>query len=349
MNIPFFLILGILFGLFTINCVYAEQHYLWQTNSEGNDIHIIDIERKEVSKRILVGPRPHGIVTDAEFNHVYVTVEADSGEYGELIYIDPVTLEIEYRLRICSQPHSLAVTPDGMWAYIPCEDGKYWVVDTINKEVVKKIKTGGRPHNTSVSKDGKYMYLSPVGYVEKVTIVDVDANHTIIDSIPFSNSVRPPALSADNKHLYQHIDALNGFQVANILSREVIATVKHTKKLGWYMRYESEGWLSYDGFHRCHGLAIHPNQNEIWSCCGKWIHINSLIEPGYPEIHSIKVKDDAYWISFSPDGKYSFPAIPDDNLVAMVDVKLRKVIKYFKVGRRPRRNLVITLQSKLKQ
>ncbi|MEE8151248.1 MAG: hypothetical protein V3T43_05985, partial [Nitrosomonadaceae bacterium] len=121
--------------------------------------------------------------------------------------------------------------------------------------------TGGRPHNTSVSQDSKYMFLSPMWGEDKVTIVDVDAGHTVINHIPFSNSLRPPALSADNKYLFQHIDALNGFQVADVTHRKVIATIKHTKRLGWYMRYESEGWLNYDGFHKCHGLAIHPNQS----------------------------------------------------------------------------------------
>ncbi len=330
-----------------ISNAYAENHYLWQTNSEGNDIHIIDIKNQQVIKRIIVGPRPNGIVTDAQTSYIYVTVETNSENHGELLYINPITFDIEYRLSICAEPHSLAITPNGMWAYIPCwQDGEYWVVDTLNKKVVKKIMTGGFPHNTSISQDGKYMFLSPMRGEDKVTILDVDAGHTVIDHIPYSNSLRPPALSADNKYLLQHIDALNGFQVADVTHRKVIATIKHTKRLGWYMRYESEGWLNYDGFHKCHGLAIHPNQSEIWSCCGKWVHVNSIIEPGYPEIYSIKVSDDVYWITFSPDGKYSFPAIADDNLVAMVDVKLRKVIKYFKVGNRPKRNLVITLNSK---
>ena len=325
----------------------TEKHYLWQTNSEGNDLHVIDIENQQVIKRIIVGPRPNGIVTDAQTNYIYVTVETNSKNHGELLYINPITFDIEYRLSICGNPHSLAVTPNGKWAYIPCwQNGEYWVIDTLNKKVVKRIMTGGRPHNTSVSQDGKYMYLSPIGSIEKVTIVDVEAGHTVIGNIPFSDSVRPPALSANNKYLFHHVDGINGFQVADITLRKVIATIKHTKRLGWYMQDESEGWLNYDGLHRCHGLAIHPNQSEIWSGCGKWVHVNSIIKPGYPEINSIKVSDDVYWITFSPDGKYSFPAIPDDNLVAMVDVKLRKVIKYFKVGNRPKRNLVITLNSK---
>ncbi|MEE8151247.1 MAG: hypothetical protein V3T43_05980 [Nitrosomonadaceae bacterium] len=122
-----------------ISNAYAENHYLWQTNAEGNDIHIIDIENQQVIKRIIVGSRPNGIVTDAQTSYIYVTVETNSENHGELLYINPITFDIEYRLSICGKPHSLAITPNGMWAYIHClQDGKYWVVDTLNKKVVKK-------------------------------------------------------------------------------------------------------------------------------------------------------------------------------------------------------------------
>ena len=72
------------------------------------------------------------------------------------------------------------------------------------------------------------MFLSPMGDPHGVTIVDVQAQHKIVGFIPFSESVRPPALSADTAFLFQHVDGLNGFEVASVHQRKVIATVEHS-------------------------------------------------------------------------------------------------------------------------
>ena len=77
--------------------------------------------------------------------------------------------------------------------------------------MITKIETGGRPHNTTVSPDGKRMYLSPMGGPKRVTIVDIAAGHKVIGEIPFEDSVRPPAISGDEKLFFQHIDGLLGF------------------------------------------------------------------------------------------------------------------------------------------
>ena len=83
-----------------------------------------------------------------------------------------------------------------------------------------------------------------MGPPKRVTIVDVNAGHKVIGEIPFANSVRPPALAADNKRFFQHVDGLVGFQVADIASRKVIATVKHNIP----EKYKGKS-------SRCHGLG----------------------------------------------------------------------------------------------
>ena len=34
---------------------------LWQTNAEGDDIHVFDVESRQLAQRLVVGPQPHGI------------------------------------------------------------------------------------------------------------------------------------------------------------------------------------------------------------------------------------------------------------------------------------------------
>jgi DNA-binding beta-propeller fold protein YncE len=313
---------------------------LWQTNSRGDDIHIVDIATHSLLERLIVGPEPHGIATDRAQKTVYVTIERNGERTGELLWIDPISYAIKHRLPVGPEPHQLAVTPDGRFAYVPCRDEHYWVIDTESRTVVTKIHTGGRPHNTSASPDGRFMYLSPMGSPHAVTIVDVEAGHRVIGTIPFDDSVRPPALSSDGQHLFQQIDGLNGFQAANVEDRKVVSTVEHSTRLG-LIPLGFAGWLGLSGLQRCHGLGIRPDQTEIWSVCGGGVTVHDLTRPSYPEVFRIALKNKGYWLTFSPDSRWAFVALAGVGEVAVIDARKLEVVAHFPAGKGPKRNLVI--------
>ncbi len=312
------------------------KQYLWQTNAYGDDVHVVEVGSNKVIKRIVVGPEPHGIAAPADASVVYIAIEAFKKPKGELVWVNPRTYEVEHRLTIGPKPNQLACTPDGKWVYVPCNDGHYWVIDGESREVVIKIKTGGRPHNTQASRDGRWMYLSPMGNPKRVTIVDVKAGHKVAGHIPFSSSVRPPALSADNKRYFQNVDGLIGFEVADIAERKVVARIEHKIP----EKYAGKS-------SRCHGLAIRPDQKEIWSCNveHQTVHIHDITDPSYPEIASIEMIGRIYWLCFSPDSKYAYLAVRSKKKVCVVDTASRKIVGYAEVGNTPKRNLVITLEA----
>ena len=320
--------------LLPVAAVAAEGQYLWQTNSAGNDVHVIDTTTHKVVKRIEVGPEPHGIAAPDDASVVYVALEAFARKNGELLWIDPQTYKITHQLTIGPKPNQLACTPDGRWVYVPCNDEMYWVIDGRKKTVVKKIHTGGRPHNTQVSRDGRWMYLSPMGDPHAVTIVDVKAGHQVVGKIPFSDSVRPPALHPDNKLFFQNVDGLIGFEVADIAKRKVIARVPHK------IPEKYKGKQS-----RSHGLAIRPDQKEIWSCNVEHglVHVNDITKPDYPEITAIQMLGRVYWLCFSPDSKYAYIAVRGERKVCVVDAHTKRVVTHIDVGNVPKRNLVITI------
>jgi DNA-binding beta-propeller fold protein YncE len=200
--------------------------------------------------------------------------------------------------------------------------------------VVKKIHTGGRPHNTTASRDGRWMYLSPMGAPRRVTIVDVEAGHEVAGHIPFSDSVRPPALSADNRRFFQNVDGLIGFEVADIASRKVIARIEHR------IPDDLKGKPS-----RSHGLAIRPDQKEIWSSNveHRMVHVHDMTRPDYPQTAAIPMAGRVYWLCFSPDSKYAYIAVRSERKVCVVDARTKEVLAHIEVGNTPKRNLVITL------
>jgi len=315
--------------------VLAGKQFLWVTNAYGNDVHVISVPEHEVVKRIEVGPQPHGIAAPDDASVVYIAIENFKGPKGELLWVNPRTYKVEHRLAIGPKPNQIACTPNGRWIYVPCNDGNYWVIDGKNRKLVKKIRTNGRPHNTQASRDGTRMYLSPMGSPRRVTIVNVKAGHKVEGHIPFTNSVRPPALGGKQKRFFQHIDGLLGFQVADIPKRKVIATVRHTIPTGLQKKSS-----------RCHGLALRPDQKEIWSCNVEHltVHIHDTTKSDFPEIKALKMIGKIYWLCFSPDSKYAYISVRSKRQICVVDCQTKKIVKHVMVGNTPKRNLVITLK-----
>lgn len=335
-------------------CAAAEATpYLWQTNAFDNAIHIYNLDDFHLVRRLEVGDNPHGIAVPEDQHMIYVSLERYRQTQGELLWINPVSFAIERRLKTCKEPQNIAVTPDGKWLYVPCKNGQYWVVNTGSGDTAKKIDTGGRPHNVKSSNDGRYMYLSPLGTSNGVTFVDVPAGHQVKGFIAFDGQVRPLALSGDGQLLFQQVDGVNGFKIADTRRLAVVKTVRHSTSLGWLRPAESMinkvsrrlGFEDVFELMHCHGLAVRPDQKEVWSSCGHNLTIHVLDRNTYAETAHVTLSGVGYWVSFSPDSRYAAVALADHDQVAIVDTRDKRVIRVLGVGHGPKRNIVIDVQT----
>ncbi len=307
---------------------------LYVTNSAGDDVTVIDVANNKPIGRIEVGPHPHGIAVPAAQNFILVTIEGKKP--GELVWIDPQTDRITRRMDVGPAPNQLAVTPDGKTAYVPCADGYWDVIDVENGKILKRIFTGGRPHNTLCSPDGKRMYLAPMGSPKKVTITDT-TTHEILGEIPFSNVVRPVALTTDEKRLFAEVDGLVGIEVADVARRKMVHRVPAELTDG-------QGKVA----SRSHGLGIRPDQKEVWECDVEHydVHVYDITGETPKQIATIPIGTRIYWLTFSPDGKTCYVAARGANAVAVVDTATKKVIGRVLAGKEPKRLLVVGVPEK---
>jgi YVTN family beta-propeller protein len=307
---------------------------LYVTNSAGNDVTIIDVATNKPLGRIEAGPNPHGIAVPAAQNFILVTIEGKKP--GELVWIDPKTDKITDKMEVGPEPNQLAVTPDGKFAYVPCNDGHYEVIDVAKKKIVERIFTGGRPHNTLCSPDGKHMYLAPMGAPKKVSVVEV-ATHKVVGEIPFSNVVRPIALSKDEKRLFAEVDGLVGIEMADIASR------KMTQRVPSELTDEQKKVAS-----RSHGLGIRPDQKEIWACDVEHheVQVFDITGDKPKQIAKIPMGERVYWLTFSPDGKTAYVSVRGHSEVAVVDTETKKITARAPVGKEPKRLLVVSVPEK---
>ncbi len=301
---------------------------LYIINTAGNDVTIADVATNKVLGRIEVGPRPHGIAASAAGDLLLVTVE---GGKGELVWINPATDKVVRRLPTGSAPNQLAVTPDGKFAYVPVSGGNYQVVDVKEAKIIDKIFTGGQPHNTVCSADGQRMYLAPLGAPKKVTIVEV-ASRKVIGAIPFSSSVRPVAITKDEKNFFAQVDGLVGIEMADVAARKMIHRVPAD------VPPELAKITS-----RSHGLGIRPGDKEVWDCDveRKVVHVYDITGAKPKQIATIPIGGTVYWLTFGPDGKYCYVSVRSRNEVAVVDTTTRQVVARIPAGKEPKRLLVV--------
>ena len=73
------------------------------------------------------------------------------------------------------------------------------------------------------------------------------------------------------------------------MQHSVIATIVHSTPLGGLIPVKYLGWLTPQGFKRCDGLAIRPDQREIWSVCAENLTIHAPRPPDFPERHILQL------------------------------------------------------------
>jgi YVTN family beta-propeller protein len=312
---------------------------LYVTNSSGDDVTVIDVATNKAVGRIEVGPHPHGIATPAAQDVIYVTIEGRGRDKpGELLWIDPHTDKVTRRMDIGPEPNQLAVTPDGKFAYVPVNDGHWEVIDLAKAKVVERISagSGSRPHNTLCSADGKHMYLAPMGSPKRVFVVDT-STHKVVGEIPFSNVVRPIALSADEKRLYAEVDGLVGIEVADVAARKMIHRVPAEltdaqKKVA----------------SRSHGLGIRPDQKEVWACDveNHQVQVFDVTGDKPKQTDTVPIGSQVYWLTFRPDGKVCYVSARGAGEVVAIDTATKREVARVRVGKEPKRLIVVTLPEK---
>ncbi len=307
---------------------YVAQARVYVLSSHADDLYVISVPEHEVVGKITVGRYPHGIEANAAQTRLYVSAEAD-----DLVnVIDLATDKVLKRIPVGPDPNEIAVTPDGRLLYVPSgTTGFYEVVDVAAGEIVAKIKTGGNPHNVVCSPDGKYMYLSPLGDPHRIFIVET-ATHQVVREIPLGGQARPIAIRGDGRRLYVEYDPLIGFVLAQIPEGKIL----HTPNIELPPDVKQQS--------RSHGIGVTPDGKEVWVCdvVHELVAVFDVTAEPPRQITLIPTKDQPYWLTFSPDGKFCYVSNTKSNVVQVVDVATHKTIKWVTVGDSPKRILAIT-------
>ena len=76
-----------------------------------------------------------------------------------------------------SNPHGLAVTPDGKRVYVAIlDDNNVSVIDTASNTVVATVPVGTNLQGVAVTPDGKHVYVTNANSLGTVSVIDTATN-----------------------------------------------------------------------------------------------------------------------------------------------------------------------------
>jgi YVTN family beta-propeller protein len=310
-----------------------------QTNSAGDQTHVIDPASNTVVGVINDIRIPHGVTSAPDGSRIYITNEA----LHTLDAVDARSLSVVARVPLSGRPNNVDISKDGRKVYVGIREGKgaLDVIDTAMLKNVKTVPVSGEIHNVYVTPDGKF---AVAGSIQSSTISIVDtATDQMVRTITMSAGVRPMAFDVNpdgsTKRIFVQLSNFHGFAAVDFATGKELLKIEHPAIPGVHAHN--------DGLQGApaHGLGVTPDGRQLWSTSKVYgyAYVHSL--PDLKEIGRVYVGQHPEWITFSPDGRHVYIAAAGDNQTFVVDTATLKEVARIPVGQVPKRIGTAILQT----
>jgi YVTN family beta-propeller protein len=310
-----------------------------QTNSRGDNVHLIDPATNKVVGEIKGLPSNHGAVASPDGTRIYVSVEGNNS----FAIVDAKTLSIVKSIPLTGRPNNITVSKDGKKVYvaIAVQPGAVEVIDTVAMASVKTIPTKGAEHNVYVTPDGKHLVAGSVGG-RNLMVIDTATDQPLWSM--FDKGVRPIAFDVNpdgsTRNMYVELSDFHGFVAVDFkqqkeITRVTLPDVPAEKR--------NTGPLN---AAPAHGIGVTPDNKTLWVCSRLNGHVYVYSVPDLKFVADIEVGHDPDWITFSPDSKTAYVASAGTNSISVVDAASKKQVASIPVGEVPKRNSTANLKLK---
>jgi len=309
-----------------------------QTNSAGDNVHVIDPATNKVVGVITGIEASHGTAAAPDGSRIYVSDEAES----TLDIVDAKTFKVTKKIPLSGHPNNMAVSPNGRRVYVGIiqEPGGVDVIDTASLQRVKTIPTKGTIHNAYVTPDGKYVVA---GSIQRKTVNVIDAaTEEPAWTVDMDLGVRPMTFNTNpdgsTKWIFVQLSGFNGFAVVDFATRKEINRIQNPD-------LPPGKSIVTAGSDPSHGMAVTSDGKTLVVCSrlNNYLYTYSL-----PELKLLGGAEltgkGAGWVTLTPDGKMAYVANPVTNDVSVVDIKSLKEVARIPVGFVPKRNATGMLQ-----
>jgi YVTN family beta-propeller protein len=310
-----------------------------QTNSGGDNIHLIDPATNAIVGEVTGVPINHGAAVAPDGSRLYFSSEAEQ----TLHVVDGKTLKTVKQIALTGRPNNISISPDGAKVYvgIVSAPGAVDVIDTKSMERVKSIPTKGGIHNVYVTPDGRHLVAGSIAG-RLMTVIDQKTEEP--SWTLFTEGVRPIAFEVNpdrsTKRLFVQLSEVHGFAVVDFQQRKEVARIMLPNDIP----AEKVDKGPFNG-SPSHGIGVTPDGKTLWvtSRPNARVYVYSLPDltliPGPVDLGG---RPD--WVTFTPDSKLVYIATENTDTVHAIDVATRKEVAKIKVGKSPKRNVTMVIR-----
>lgn len=309
-----------------------------QTNSAGDNVHLIDPVTNTVVGEIPGIERAHGAQPSPDGRWLYVANEADD----TVDIVDVPMLKVIKKVPLSGRPNNIAITPDGRKVYIAIAQapGALDVFDTSTNAITATISVHGGVHNTYVTPDGKYAVAGMIG-ARNITVVDTKTDLPVWSTY-FDRGIRPMAFDTNpdgsTRRVYAQLSNFNGFGVVDFATRKEIARIE-------YPEVPADQQTPGHGGNTAHGLGVTPDNKYLVanSSLNSSVYVYAL--PELELVGGVRVGHSPNWVTITPDSTHAYVSLSGQNSVGVIDIASVQMVAEIKTGGQvPKRNatLVVT-------
>jgi len=328
-----------IFLVLSLAATALSQVRVLQTNSGGDNVHVIDPATNKVVGEITGLPANHGAIGSPDGKRIYISVEGNN----TLAVVDAKTLTVTKSIKLTARPNNVTVSKDGKKVYvaIAAVPGAVEVIDATTLTSVKTIPTNGAEHNVYVTPDGKYLVAGSVGG-RNLTVIDLATDKPVWSM--FDKGVRPITFDSNpdgsTRNMYVELSDFHGFVVVDFKSQKEVRRITLPDVAP---EKRNTGPLN---AAPAHGIGVTPDQKTLWVCSRLNSHVYVYSLPDLSLVGDIEVGHDPDWITFSPDSKSAYVASAGTDSVSVVDAASKKMTGKIAVGKVPKRNNTVVLNVK---
>ena len=328
---------------FALVCVLATaasaQVRILQTNSQGDNIHVIDPATHQIVGEIKGIPINHGAAAAPDGSRLYFSSEAEQ----TLHVVDAKSLQTLKKIPLTARPNNISISKDGRRVYvgIVSAHGAVDVIDTATMEKVKSIPTKGGIHNVYVTPDGRYVVAGSIAG-RLMTVIDQKTEEPVWTL--FDEGVRPMAFETNpdgsTKRMYVQLSNLHGFAVVDFAQRKEVARVELPNDIP--AEKVDKGPFNASPSH---GLGVAPDGRTLWVTSRPNARVYAYSLPDIKLLGAVDLGGRPDWVTFTPDSRQVYISTENTNSVVVVDVAARKEITRIKVGAAPKRNITASFPN----
>lgn len=302
-----------------------------QSNSAGDDIHVIDPATNTVVGAIGDIEVPHGLVISPDGARIYVTNES----LVTLDVVDAKSFKVVKRIPLSGRPNNVDVSKDGkrVYAGIRQGSGAVDIIDTGSLKNVKSVPVKGQIHNVYVTPDGRHVVAGSIA-ASTISVIDAAAE-TLAWTLTLSAGIRPMAFTANadgsTKEIIVQLSNYHGLAIVDFAARKEVRRFALPDVPGQHK--ETEGLQGSPS----HGLAITPDGKILWATSKYYDSVVAYTLPDYRLLKVVPVGLHPDWLTIPPDGKNLYVAVAGEDLTVVVDNRTFQVVKKIPVGSVPKR------------